>query len=192
MVTVQGMVKTEAREVELEFFLAPGTSGQAAAGLIATRLSKAGFDVIRPQVSGPGTGGTFLIEDALRIEVMAPMGMQVSLGSTASAPAYLGILSELEDKESFSINLSCAFRLPLNRGIDQVDFTALLEGPVHPTQMVESLSTQALEKGLRSERPKSLYWRPLGTVKSSNCIGFCATWDGRPGWGAVLALRDHR
>ena len=192
VVRVEGMVKQEARKVELELFLAPKTRGGAVAGLIAARLSKAGFDVIHPGGTGSASGGTFMIEDALRLEILAPAGLNTSLGSPSSAPAYFGVVAKLEQKDAFEIQLSTVFRLPVERGTEQIDFLATVEGPVHPTQMVESISTQALKHGLRSERPKSIYWRPLATVKSNTCLGFCSTWNGRPGWGAVLGLVDHR
>ncbi len=145
-----------------------------------------------PEGAGSASSGTFMIEDALRLEILAPAGLNTSLGSPSSAPAYFGVVAKLEQKDAFEIQLSTVFRLPVERGTEQIDFLATVEGPVHPTQMVESISTQALKHGLRSERPKSIYWRPLATVKSNTCLGFCSTWNGRPGWGAVLGLFDHR
>ena len=145
-----------------------------------------------PEGAGSASSGTFMIEDALRLEILAPAGLNTSLGSPSSAPAYFGVVAKLEQKDAFEIQLSTVFRLPVERGTEQIDFLATVEGPVHPTQMVESISTQALKHGLRSERPKSIYWRPLATVKSNTCLGFCSTWNGRPGWGAVLGLMDYR
>ncbi|MAE47436.1 MAG: hypothetical protein CMJ86_11150 [Planctomycetes bacterium] len=192
VVKVKAMVRGEARNVELELFLAPNTSGQEVAGLVAARLSKAGFDVLQSGYSGKSATSTFIIVDALRVEVLVPNGLVASLASLSSAPAYFEVVAEREEKESFEIQLSCAFRLPVKRGIERVDFLVVLDGPAHGTQMAESISTQALKHGLRSERPNSVAWRPLRTVKSNTCLGFCASWRGRPGWGAVLGLADHR
>ncbi len=192
VVKVKAMVRGEARNVDFELFLAPNTSGQEVAGLVAARLIKAGFDVIQPGNSGKSGTSTFIIVDALRVEVLVPNGLITSLASLSSAPAYFEVVAEREEKDSFDIQLSCAFRLPIKRGIERVDFLVVLEGPVHATQMAESISTQALKHGLRSERPNSVAWRPLRTVKSNTCLGFCASWHGRPGWGAVLGLADHR
>lgn len=180
------------REIDLGLHLARGTSGADLAGLLATRLERAGFDVLFP---APGTGAEraahIFLEDALFVRLRAGHGLRATVTTPDAVPASVTIAPphvRAEDAR-LVIGASTYSQHTKKRGLQTIELS--LGAQDHVVQVAEKLHKVALEAGWVGFRPESKSWRPSKLKDAATPTGFSIEVDSDGDWRLEVELPER-
>lgn len=161
--------KNRPRQIVVELFVGPGTTGGELGALLARRLSRAGFEVLSPEVY-PHARSLF-IERALFLRIRVGGGLTAVVTTCEGPPSAVRIIPPGRSDVPATVKISAGTFSLHTRDIG----VAEIEVPIAPTdaspQISENLHKAATEAKWMADRPAGDSFRVYKMLDGSLILG---------------------
>ena len=189
-ITVGVRVEGVDLQVDLGLHLARGTSAGDVAGFLASRLARAGFDVLSPAARSGSEGAVahVFVEEALFVRLRAGHGLRFRVTTGDSVPTRVRVSPpQVNPRDARLVVAASTYsQHTRTRGLHSVEIP--LAAVDHAAQVTEKIHKGALNAGWIGFRPESRSWRPGKLKDASVPTGFSLELDSEGDWGVEIEL----
>lgn len=171
--TVGGLVKGEARELDLQLYVGPRTTGGELVELLSTRLERAGFEITAPAACGAGR--SVFVESALFVNVRLAAGLTGTITTCDGPPAAVRLSPPRVQGPAARLEVAASTFSPHTKAHDRSTLSVEVPEDTPAPGAAELLLRASQKEGWLADRPSGDVWRPIKMTDGSQITGLSAS-----------------